>query len=120
MKRIFQSIIIVAMLVMSVAGASAANPKHEFRGAWLHIIGQGQYAKQSTAENKAYLIKILDQLKASGCNAVIWQIRPQADAAYVSDIEPWSRWITGTAGKAPAPLWDPLQFIIDECHKRRM
>ena len=120
MKRIFQSIIIVAMLVMSVAGASAANPKHEFRGAWLHIIGQGQYAKQSTAENKAYLIKILDQLKASGCNAVIWQIRPQADAAYVSDIEPWSRWITGTAGKAPDPLWDPLQFMIDECHKRGM
>ena len=100
--------------------ATQAGGKREFRGAWLHIIGQGQYARQSTAENQAYLIRQLDLLKQAGCNAVIWQVRPQADAAYPSALEPWSRWLTGTAGQAPDPMWDPLQFMIDESHRRGM
>ncbi len=109
------------MLLLSLAGAVAQdNPKREFRGAWLHIIGQSQYAKMSNDEMQDYLVHQLDELQYAGVNAIIWQIRPQADAAYTSDLEPWSRWITGKAGKAPAPLWDPLQWMIDECHKRGM
>jgi len=98
----------------------ATPPKHEFRGAWMHIIGQEQYARMTSAETQHYLIDQLDKLQQANCNAVIWQIRPQADAAYPSDIEPWSRWITGQAGKAPTPLWDPLQFMIDQTHQRGM
>ncbi len=124
MKR---TIIAALLPVLLAASACAAQPataesdsKHEFRGAWLHIIGQQQYARQSTAENQAYLIGQLDRLKQAGCNAVIWQVRPQADAAYPSQLEPWSRWLTGTAGQAPVPAWDPLQFMVDECHRRGM
>jgi len=109
--------LLVALVTLS---AFAGNPKREFRGAWMHIIGQKQYAAQSTAENQAYLIDQLDKLQQAGCNAIIWQIRPQADAAYPSTLEPWSRWLTGEAGKAPDPMWDPLQFMIDEAHKRGM
>ena len=53
-------------------------------------------------------------------NAVILQVRPTADAFYPSELEPWSRYLTGTPGKAPKPFYDPLQFWIDECHKRGM
>lgn len=99
---------------------TAANPKTEFRGAWIHTVHQGQYAKQSTDENKAYLRQQLDLLKAAGINAVIFQVRPSADAFYQSDLEPWSRFLTGTAGNAPTPYWDPLQFMVEETHARGM
>lgn len=117
MKKILLAILSVAF----VAGAiNAANPKREFRGAWMHTINQGQYAKQSTDENKAYLRNQLDILQKAGCNAVIWQVRPSADALYFSNYEPWSRFLSGKAGVAPMPMWDPLQFMIDECHARGM
>ena len=97
-----------------------ANPKHEFRGAWMHIIGQGQYAKMNPDQMRDYLTEQLDLLKKAGCNAVVWQVRPQADAGYPSTLEPWSKWITGEPGKAPEPLWDPLKFMIDQSHLRGM
>ncbi|MDE6330965.1 MAG: family 10 glycosylhydrolase, partial [Muribaculaceae bacterium] len=52
-------------------------------------------------------------------NAVFFQVRPQSDAFYPSEFEPWSRFLT-TGGKAPVPFWDPLQFMIDEAHSRGM
>ena len=112
--------ILAALAVLIALNAAAVNPKREFRGAWMHIIGQEQYAKMTTAETQTYLIDQLDKLKKAGCNAIIWQVRPQSDAAYKSDLEPWSKWITGVAGKAPVPEWDPLQFMIEESHKRGM
>lgn len=99
--------------------ANAANPKHEFRGAWMHTVFQGQYHSQSTEQNKAYLRDQLDKLKAAGVNAVLFQVRPQADAFYPSDLEPWSCYLTDN-GNAPEPYWDPLQFMIDEAHARGM
>lgn len=101
----------------------ASNPKREFRGAWLHIIGQTQYMntqQKGSAKLKEYIADQIDRLHRAGCNAVIFQVRPTADAAYISDIEPWSSWITGKRGVAPAPLWDPLEFAIEEAHKRGM
>lgn len=96
------------------------SPKREFRGAWLHTVFQSQYAHQSTAENKTYLTDQLDRLQEAGINAVIFQIRPQADAFYKSELEPWSKFLSGKAGVAPVPAWDPLAFMIEECHKRGM
>lgn len=117
MKQLLASLLIA----LAAIGSMAQNAKkHEFRGAWLHIIGQSQYAKMTPEETRKYLIWQLNELKADGVNAIIWQIRPQADAAYPSQLEPWSKWISGTAGVAPTPVWDPLQFMIDETHKRGM
>ena len=98
----------------------AANPKREFRGAWLHTVHQSQYAKMTPAETQKYLRDQLDKLQAAGCNAILFQVRPSADAFYPSELEPWSRFLSGTAGKAPSPTWDPLQFMIDESHARGM
>lgn len=117
MKR---KILSLALITVSAVSMFAENPKREFRGAWMHTINQWQYSKQSTEENKAYLIDQLDKLQAAGCNAVIWQVRPSADALYKSNYEPWSRFLSGKAGVPPIPAWDPLQFMIDECHARGM
>jgi uncharacterized lipoprotein YddW (UPF0748 family) len=58
--------------------------------------------------------------KSNGMNAVIVQVRPATDAFYPSPYEPWSQWLTGTQGKPPSPYYDPLQFMIEETHKRGM
>ena len=99
--------------------ACADSPKREFRGAWMHTVFQSQYKKQTTDENKQYIRRQLDLLKNAGINAVFFQVRPQSDAFYHSDYEPWSIFLT-EGGKAPNPYWDPLKFITDEAHARGM
>ena len=108
------------MLALGVASMSAQAPKREFRGAWLHTVHQWQYSKMTPDETRKYLIGLLDSLEMTGHNAVIFQVRPSADALYPSKLEPWSRFVTGKAGVAPSPVWDPLQFMITESHKRGM
>lgn len=115
-KKLFA---IAFALTLMYNAASASNPKREFRGAWMHTIFQKQYKDMPTAELQAYLIDQLDKLKNAGVNAVLFQVRPSADAFYPSNYEPWSRFLTD-GGKAPEPYWDPLQFMIDEAHKRGM
>ena len=96
----------VATSVPTYATSEFENPKREFRGAWLHVIGQTQWQNKSTEQAKAYIREQLDKLHEAGCNAVIFQVRPTADALYKSELEPWSAWLTGKRGKAPSPMWD--------------
>lgn len=61
-----------------------------------------------------YFDQMLDSLQHIGINAVIFQVRPTADAFYRSELEPWSKYLTGKQGVAPEPLWDPLQYMIEQ------
>lgn len=117
-----KKLLLSAFLISSLGTltSNADNPKREFRGAWLHTVGQNHFTQRTTEENKQYLIDQLDKMQQAGVNAVIFQVRPVADAFYISEIEPWSRYLTGEIGKAPDELWDPLQFMIDEAHARGM
>jgi len=100
-----------------------SQAKPEFRGVWIASVDnidwplKGDY---NPASQRAEFIRQLDMHKKNGMNAVIVQVRPAADAFYPSPYEPWSQWLTGTQGKPPAPYYDPLQFMIDEAHKRNM
>ena len=94
-------------------------PKREFRGAWIQAVN-GQFIGMSATEQQQTLTTQLNALQQAGINAIIFQVRPEADALYMSYYEPWSRYLTGEQGVAPTPFWDPLQFMIDECHKRGM
>lgn len=98
-------------------------PKREFRAVWVVTLDNKDFPSRSglTAdEQKAELIAMLDFYQQRGINAIIFQVRPSADAFYSSTIEPWSEWISGKQGQAPRPFYDPLQFVIEECHKRNM
>ena len=115
---------LIAMVVMAYAKTVDA-PKQEFRGVWLSTVANidwPQDKNDSEAKKQADLIKYMDTLKASGINAVLFQVRPACDAMYKSDIEPWSYWFSGTQGEGPSAdsLWDPLEFAIKEAHKRGM
>ena len=80
--------------------------KREFRGAWIQVIN-GQFQGMGRDAMQANLINQLDELQACGVNAIIFQVRGEADALYQSPYEPWSRYLTGEQGVAPNPYWDP-------------
>ena len=116
MKKIF-ALVAVLMLMLP---AWAENPKREFRGAWLHVVGPVKWTGMTPAKQKEFMIKQIEKLDEAGCNAIIFQVRPAADALYKSDLEPWSKYLTGQRGKAPSEDWDPMAFAIEEAHKRGM
>jgi len=98
-------------------------PKREFRAVWVATVNNIDWPSKpglSTEQQKKEAIDILDMHVRNGMNAIILQIRPASDAFYPSVLEPWSRYLTGTPGKAPAPFYDPLQFWIEQCHQRNM
>ncbi len=112
-------LVIASVFFINGTLSASLHPKREFRGAWMNTIYQPQYKANSTEANKKYLCRQLDSLSLAGVNAVIFQVRPQADAFYESRLEPWSRFLTD-GGKAPSPYWDPLEFMVGECHARGM
>ena len=109
-------LLFVALLSL---GMAQAQPKREFRGAWIQAVN-GQWIGLSTQQMQQTLTTQLNALQQMGVNVIIFQVRPECDALYESRLEPWSRFLTGQQGKAPNPYWDPLQWMIDQCHQRDM
>ncbi len=100
----------------------AQSPKREMRGAWIATVSNIDWPTRShtPAQQQAALISILNHHQETGMNTIFLQVRSNCDAMYPSSIEPWSVDLNGLQGRAPSPLWDPLQFAIDECRKRGM
>jgi uncharacterized lipoprotein YddW (UPF0748 family) len=101
--------------------AQLVHPLREFRAAWVASVANINWPSKpglSTEEQQIEAISILNYLQENKFNAVILQVRPQADALYASVIEPWSYFLTGEQDKAPEPFYDPLSFWIEEAHKR--
>ena len=95
------------------------NVEREFRAAWIASVDNIDFPSRknlSIDEQKAELLADLDLAKKLRLNAVVFQVRPMADALYKSDLEPWSEFLTGEMGKGQA--FDPLEFIVAEAHKR--
>lgn len=109
--------LLIMLLLISVCPAAAG--KREFRGAWIQCVN-GQFQGMGTEAMQKTLRYQLDELQKDGVNAIIFQVRAECDALYASNYEPWSRFLTGTQGKAPSPYWDPLAWMVNECHKRGM
>lgn len=101
------------------------NPKiqREFRAAWVASVANINWPSKpglTTQQQQDEAISLLDMLQKNNFNAVIFQIRPQADAFYKSDLEPWSYYLTGVQGQAPNPYYDPLEFWVNAAHERGM
>ena len=107
------------ILALMMCVALFAQPKREFRGAWMQCVN-GMYLGKSSEQVRSMLNFQLDKLQEAGINAIMFQVRPEGDALYKSSYEPWSRYLTGTQGVAPADGWDPLQWMIEQCHNRGM
>lgn len=92
-------------------------PKREFRGAWIQTVN-GCFKGMSRDDMQNTLTRYLDAFQRYGLNTVIFQVRCEADAFYKSRYEPWSYYLTGEQGVAPNPMWDPLEWMVEQCHRR--
>lgn len=91
----------------------------DFRGAWVASVHNINFPSEqglSADTQKAQIVRILDTAKRCRLNALMVQVRPESDALYASQLEPWSRFLTGTQGTPPG--YDPLAFFISEGKKR--
>jgi uncharacterized lipoprotein YddW (UPF0748 family) len=91
----------------------------EFRGLWVATVNNIDWPSKrglSAEEQRAEMLALLDRAKALNFNAVIFQVRPAADALYASELEPWSEYLTGEQGQNPG--WDPLQEWVAAAHER--
>ncbi|TKG95033.1 glycoside hydrolase family 10 protein [Puteibacter caeruleilacunae] len=121
MKKIIISALFTLSLFATYAKGKEVLPKHEMRAAWIATVANIDWPSRaglSVEQQQKEMIDLLDVLKETGMNTVVFQIRPATDAMYASPYEPWSQWLNGQQGKAPNPYYDPLEFIIDQCHKR--
>lgn len=97
--------------------------KYQLRGAWVATVGNIDWPSKrtlSTEEQKKELTDMFDKLQQANINVVFFQVRTECDALYASTLEPWSYWLTGKQGQAPSPFYDPLEFAVQEAHKRNM
>lgn len=118
----FKILLALACFVANACGMwaqSAHTPKREFRGAWIQAVN-GQWQGLGRDAMQAELTRELNALQACGINAILFQVRVEGDALYASQLEPWSRYLTGQQGLPPQPYWDPLQWMIEQCHARGM
>ena len=111
---------IVCAVSAVTASAQVTNPKREMRSTWLTTVRNVDWPATGAGatSQKNDLKRMLDSLQTLHLNTVCFQVRCNADAFYDSAYEPWSALLTGTRGKNPG--YDPLQFCIEECHKRGM
>lgn len=123
------------LIVLAVCAAIAVNlfytPKTdivsaedtELRGIWVASVGNLDYPQSPTADAwqlRVQMDEVLDNCQDMGFNTVFLQVRPSGDALYKSDIFPWSCYLTGTQGTAPSDGFDPLEYAVNEAHKRGM
>lgn len=126
MKKFLLKVLLLFFLISTNSTLNAqilSYPKREFRGVWIASVVNIDWPSKaglSTQEQKQELITLLNKHQQQGINAIMFQVRPATDALYAKSKEPWSQWLTGTQGQAPTPFYDPLDFAIQECHKRGM
>lgn len=106
------------------------SSKHQqpMRGVWLATVSRLDWPPLSSVNGSSDAIRIpqqqraltdkLDKLKSLGINTVFFQVKPDGTALWPSKILPWSDMLTGQIGRDPG--YDPLQFMLDEAHKRGM
>jgi uncharacterized lipoprotein YddW (UPF0748 family) len=113
----------LAAMLLSQPQVSLPTIPREFRAAWVATVDNIDWPSKrdlTTDQQQRELLAIFEKASEVKLNAIVFQIRPSADALYASKLEPWSEYLTGRQGRAPSPEWDPLTFAVDQAHKRGM
>ncbi len=111
---------LTAMIALAMKQNDLPPINREFRAAWIATVDNIDWPTKRTDSvetQKQDLKNIVARSKQLHLNALIFQVRPSADALYKSKLEPWSEYLTNQQGQAPNPAWDPLEFMVTECHK---
>ncbi|MFD8568090.1 glycoside hydrolase family 10 protein [Streptomyces sp. NPDC059639] len=103
----------------AVGGEPVPRRGPALRGMWLASVANRDWPSKpglTAAGQRAELLAHLDTAVRRRLNAVVFQVRPAADALWPSPYEPWSEVLTGVQGQDPG--WDPLGTAVKEAHRR--
>lgn len=126
MKKNLLNLTIALLAFMVAIPVQALSPKREHRSSWVTTCWGNSWptdrgsSASVAASQKEEAITYLDLMQENGFNAVYFQVRGMSDAFYKSSYEPWSYYLTGDASRTSEPTYDPLEFWVEECHKRGM
>ena len=113
-------------ILLPLALCTYAEPHaSRFRGAWIATVANIDWPSAEAVGNslrqQQEMVFLLDSLQSLGVNAIIFQVRPTADALYYSELEPVSRWLTGKTGRWGVQMpYDPLELVLREAYARGM
>ena len=117
-----RNIVVCILSALAVCTLSAEGGLMPFRGAWIATVANIDWPTPEAVGydslQQAEMVWLLDSLQAIGINAIVFQVRPTADALYKSEYVPTSHWLTGTQGDSLS--WDPLEWTIKQAHQRKM
>ena len=97
----------------------AVGHERELRGVWVASVANINFPSSqgmAVAAMQEELAGFVDVAVENNLNAIFFQVRPEMDALYASDLEPWSRYLTGSQGVDPG--FDPLDHLLAEAHAR--
>ncbi|MDO5388695.1 MAG: family 10 glycosylhydrolase [Clostridia bacterium] len=101
----------------------AITTDKRMQGVWVSTTLNLDYPSKGTTDSvtlKSEADTIIENCADMGITDIFLQVRPEADAFYKSEIYPWSQRLTGSQGIAPDNDFDPLEYWVDECHKKGM
>ena len=123
MKKWIAGLLAAIMMCSAFSGLPliAATPKtsEDFRAVWVSSVLNLDFPSKkglTVDQMKKEIQALIDSAVATGLNAIVLQVRPNADALYESALFPWSEYITGAQGVAPAGGFDPLEYWIERSH----
>lgn len=135
MKKTVTKVMLSIMLLFGVLGFIGVNaPKteveaspaysnrvEELRAVWVSTVWNIDIDEQ-VGTSEAAILKYQNNFKSIiaraltyGMNAIFFQVRPMNDAFYNSKYNPWSAYM---AGRGVNPGWDPLAWMVAECHEK--
>ncbi len=120
--RLTLRLVLLWLLLTALPLPLLSSPKREMRGVWVATVWGIDWPSRTGADSRtasvqqAELISLLDRVKQLNFTTVCFQVRSMGDAMYRSSLEPWSGFLTGRRGREPQ--WDPLGFMVEQCHAR--
>lgn len=118
-------LLLLTLIVAPIIKAADSPVKREMRSSWVATVWRLDWPPsvitatgdetQINRQKKA-MTTLLDSLAINNFNAINFQVRSRCDAMYKSSYEPWSTDLVATRGMDPG--WDPLEWVVAECHKR--
>ena len=114
-------VLICALVTLGFNAGAVASELPSMRGLWVASVINLDWPSKPGLSNEQMIAEadaILNRAAEIGINAIFLQVRPAGDAMYSSSIFPWSKYITGTQGQAPAGGWSPLRHWINGAHSR--
>jgi uncharacterized lipoprotein YddW (UPF0748 family) len=103
-------------LPVALRPQESVPPGAEFRGIWVTRFDWTSFGQPA---QPGKIDEIVNNVDLAGFNAILFQVRGEADAYYQPGPEPWAARVSGgVLGQPPNPYWDPFAYLIQQAHAR--